>query len=173
MDWKAYRAALDELLKMMVDPLHPQAFEAPLQVLEQLTPALREFSVVRELLDDARLQNLVSDCAKTMGDWEVRTQTLVLERGKSISTDTVERWNALWVRARDLAAGNDPRAGDEEICWAITHASSAVRDALRRMPERGPSAFNGAYDIRLVFGLNNKGLIVGAGFDYDAHSGSP
>ena len=36
----------------------------------------------------------------------------------------------------------------------------------------GPPAFNGAHDIRLVFGLNNKDLIVGAGFDYDAHSGS-
>lgn len=42
------------------------------------------------------------------------------------------------ARARDLAAGNDPRAGDEEIRWAIAHAPAAVRDALRRMPERSP-----------------------------------
>lgn len=117
MDWKAYRAALDKLTGMAVDPLQPRAFEAPLQALEAHTPALREFSVIRELLHDARLQSLVSDCANAMSDWEVRTQTLVLERGKTISTEVVERWNALWVRARDLGwtAERDVLAGLERL----------------------------------------------------------
>ena len=37
----------------------------------------------------------------------------------------------------------------------------------------GPGNYNGQDDIRLVFGLNNDGLMVGAGFDYDSYeSGS-
>ena len=42
------------------------------------------------------------------------------------------------ARARELEAGDDPRVGDEEIRWAVEHASEAVRSALRRMPVRGP-----------------------------------
>jgi hypothetical protein len=40
--------------------------------------------------------------------------------------------------ARELAAVDDPSAGDEEIRWAIEHASPAVREVVRRMPVRGP-----------------------------------
>jgi hypothetical protein len=35
----------------------------------------------------------------------------------------------------------------------------------------GPTNFNGEFDYRLVFGLNNAGLVVGAGLDYEAHGG--
>lgn len=42
------------------------------------------------------------------------------------------------AQARELAAGDDPGAGDEEIRWAIEHASSAVREVVRRMPVRSP-----------------------------------
>ena len=37
------------------------------------------------------------------------------------------------AQARELAAG-DPAAGDEEIRWAVEHASSAVREVVRRLP---------------------------------------
>ncbi|UGY90288.1 putative immunity protein [Streptomyces gobiensis] len=42
------------------------------------------------------------------------------------------------ARARELAAGDDARAGDEEIRWAVEHAWPAVRGLVRRMPPRGP-----------------------------------
>jgi immunity protein 5 of polymorphic toxin system len=42
------------------------------------------------------------------------------------------------ARARELAAGDDPSVGDEEIRRAIEHASPAVREVVRRMPVRGP-----------------------------------
>jgi hypothetical protein len=41
------------------------------------------------------------------------------------------------ARARELAADDDPSVGDEEIRWAIEHASPAVREVVRRMPVRG------------------------------------
>ncbi|WNG42004.1 hypothetical protein F0U60_17875 [Archangium minus] len=41
------------------------------------------------------------------------------------------------ARARELAAGDDPSVGDEELRWAIEHASPVVREVLRRMPARG------------------------------------
>ena len=42
------------------------------------------------------------------------------------------------ARAHELAAGDDPRVGDEGIRWAVAHASTAVREVVRRMPVRGP-----------------------------------
>ena len=36
----------------------------------------------------------------------------------------------------------------------------------------GPPNYTGESDVRLAFGLNNAGLMVGAGFDYDAYSGA-
>jgi len=42
------------------------------------------------------------------------------------------------ARARELAAADDPSVGDEEIRWAIEHASPAVREVVRRYPARGP-----------------------------------
>lgn len=36
--------------------------------------------------------------------------------------------------ARELAADQNPAAGDEEIRWAIEHAPEAVRAVIRRMP---------------------------------------
>src|SRR5581483_5361016 len=41
------------------------------------------------------------------------------------------------AQARELAA-NDPNAGDEEIRWAIEHASSEVRAVVQKWPARGP-----------------------------------
>jgi hypothetical protein len=40
------------------------------------------------------------------------------------------------ARARELAAVDDPSAGNEEIRWAIEHASPTVREVVRRMPVR-------------------------------------
>jgi hypothetical protein len=42
------------------------------------------------------------------------------------------------AQARELAAGNDPGAGDEEIRWAIEHASPALREVVRRFPVGSP-----------------------------------
>src|SRR5262245_7969833 len=42
------------------------------------------------------------------------------------------------ARARELAAVDEPSVGDEEIRWAIEHASPAVREVVQRMPVRGP-----------------------------------
>lgn len=42
------------------------------------------------------------------------------------------------ARARELAAGDDPGAGEEEIRWAVESASPAVREVVRRMPVRSP-----------------------------------
>jgi hypothetical protein len=39
--------------------------------------------------------------------------------------------------ARSLAANDDPRAGDEEIRWALEHALPTVRKVARRFPVRG------------------------------------
>jgi hypothetical protein len=41
------------------------------------------------------------------------------------------------ARARESAAADDPSVGDEEIRWAIEHASPVVRDVVRRYPGRG------------------------------------
>ncbi|MCS0638907.1 hypothetical protein NX801_25310 [Streptomyces sp. LP05-1] len=38
------------------------------------------------------------------------------------------------ARARELAAGGDESAGDEELRWAIEQAPAAVRALLRRLP---------------------------------------
>ncbi len=42
------------------------------------------------------------------------------------------------AQAREFAAGDDPDIGDEEIRWAIEHASPAVREVVRRMPVHSP-----------------------------------
>jgi hypothetical protein len=58
------------------------------------------------------------------------------------------------ARAREFAAADDPSVGDEEIRWAIEHASPAVREVVRRYPARGPgrSRLEGLY-YRLDAGL--------------------
>ncbi|WP_433260617.1 putative immunity protein [Actinosynnema sp. CS-041913] len=43
------------------------------------------------------------------------------------------------AQARELAAGGDPDVGDEEIRWAIEHASPALREVVRRFPAGRPS----------------------------------
>ena len=40
--------------------------------------------------------------------------------------------------ARELAAGGDASAADEELGWAIGRASPAIRDLVRRVPASGP-----------------------------------
>ena len=42
------------------------------------------------------------------------------------------------ARARELAADGAPHVADEEIRWAIEHASPAVRGIMRRLPVRSP-----------------------------------
>ena len=40
------------------------------------------------------------------------------------------------AQARELAAAGDPGVADDEIEWAVQHASPAVREVVRRMPVR-------------------------------------
>lgn len=43
------------------------------------------------------------------------------------------------ARACELASANDPSAGDDEVRWAIEHASLAGREVARRLPARSAS----------------------------------
>ena len=36
--------------------------------------------------------------------------------------------------ARELASGGDVAVADEEVRWAIEHATAAIRDLVRRVP---------------------------------------
>lgn len=38
------------------------------------------------------------------------------------------------ARALEIAAGHDETVGNEQLRWALNHATPAVRDVLRRMP---------------------------------------
>jgi hypothetical protein len=42
------------------------------------------------------------------------------------------------ARARELAAPDDPDACDDEVHWAVEHASAAVREIVRGLPAPGP-----------------------------------
>jgi hypothetical protein len=43
------------------------------------------------------------------------------------------------ARARELAAIDDPRACDDEVGWAVEHASAAIREIVRGLPALGPT----------------------------------
>jgi hypothetical protein len=57
------------------------------------------------------------------------------------------------ARARELAA-NGTGVGDEEIRWAIEHASPEVREVVRRWPARGP----GRSRLDALFSMLDAGL---------------
>ncbi len=42
------------------------------------------------------------------------------------------------VLARELASGGDVAMADEEVRWALEHASQATRDLVRRVPPAAP-----------------------------------
>lgn len=58
------------------------------------------------------------------------------------------------ARARELAAADDPKSGEEEIRWALGHASPAVREVVRRWPARGP----GRTRLETLYHLIDAGL---------------
>src|SRR5262249_5828345 len=62
------------------------------------------------------------------------------------------------ARARELAEVDAPGVGDEEIRWAIGHASPAVREVVRRYPVRSPgrSRLDALY-YQLDAGLRRSG----------------
>lgn len=51
------------------------------------------------------------------------------------------------ARARELTTDDDPSAGDNEIRWAIQHASGSVREVVQRFPIqlRGRTRLNALY----------------------------
>jgi hypothetical protein len=61
------------------------------------------------------------------------------------------------AQARELAAGGDTQAGDEEIHWAIEHAPPAVRGIVERLPAAKFSASRrGVLTRRLNEGLRGS-----------------
>lgn len=56
--------------------------------------------------------------------------------------------------AREFAAGGDTDAGDEEIRWAVDHASPAVREIVGRWPARVP----GRTRLEALFYLLDAGV---------------
>src|SRR5262245_60974629 len=62
------------------------------------------------------------------------------------------------ARARELAAVDDPSVGDEEIRWAIEHASPAVCEVVRQFPARVPGRSRlDALLYQLDAGLRRRG----------------
>lgn len=102
MDWPALLRAI----KQLMDSPHgvsPDAFEAAVAELERLGPSLREYSVFETLYADQAYRQMMHDGAQTLARWEADTQARVLEAVPPLGSDLLEKWNALWVRARDLA----------------------------------------------------------------------
>ena len=94
-------------------------------------------------------------------DWAVDTMLVFdqNERGE---------WVGKVYPSLNNLATNDPHAllhlgwGDERDAFLYRNGSYHRLIA--------PTNYGGLYDIRLVFGLNNEGLMVGSCFDYDAYS---
>jgi hypothetical protein len=58
-----------------------------------------------------------------------------ISRGEKRSANLCSLAVAAHAAAREAG---DPGAGDEEIGWAIGHASPSVREVVQRWPARGP-----------------------------------
>ncbi|MBM3460486.1 MAG: SIS domain-containing protein [Armatimonadetes bacterium] len=98
-DWDGLRAALERLGQSSVEG--PAAFSPLLAAIEALTPALREYNAFEEIYASESLHTLMAEGAALLTEWEAKTQAVALAPGAS--TGILEQWNALWVRARDLA----------------------------------------------------------------------
>lgn len=70
------------------------------------------------------------------------------------------------AEARELAAGSDPGVGDEEIRWAIEHASPTVREVVRRFPARSP----GRTRLATLFHQLDAGLRTVTGTSCSKHA---
>ncbi|HXE71946.1 MAG TPA: SIS domain-containing protein [Candidatus Nitrosotenuis sp.] len=98
LDWDRLRCALQALEDEPVEPRRPAAFDPLLAELERLAPALREYSVSETLRARPDLRDLLAQGARRLEAWEARVGEL-----GSLPTETLEAWNALAVRCRDLA----------------------------------------------------------------------
>jgi len=58
------------------------------------------------------------------------------------------------ARAREIAADGDTGVGDEEIRWAVEHASPEVREVVGRWPARGP----GRSRLEALYSMLDAGL---------------
>lgn len=78
-------------------------FEECLDRLEAACADFREQAFIEALFAHPELQELMRTAAAALRQWEEKGQAFVLAPGVAVSTEFIERWNALWVRSRDLA----------------------------------------------------------------------
>lgn len=103
LDWDALDTAVHELAQAPFGPERSQEFEKRFQRLEELTRVLREFPVLREVYRNSETQATLARSAQVLSEWEGTTQTELLSRESRLTSEQLERWNAVWVRCRDLA----------------------------------------------------------------------
>lgn len=100
-DWEELQAALGTLAGEWPDPGAPAA--PLLDRIEAATRGLREYAAFEALSVRPDLQETLRQGAAALHDWERRTRARVLDPNEAVATDLLERWNAVWVRTRDLA----------------------------------------------------------------------
>jgi glucosamine--fructose-6-phosphate aminotransferase (isomerizing) len=101
LDEAAFVAALDALRGQPFDPAAHEPFDAILARFEALSGDLREYATFEALHASSALRATVGDAARDLSEWEATSHQRVL--AANVSTERLEHWNALWVRARDLA----------------------------------------------------------------------
>lgn len=103
MDWEELRSALRGLEKEPLRIAEPEPFDGLFSRLESLTPALRGYPMFDELRASPERRAALEEAARRLARWEEEAQRRVLGEGRGLSTQLLERWNSLFVRARDLA----------------------------------------------------------------------
>jgi hypothetical protein len=115
------------------------------------TDALASLAAAREVDDPAA--SAAARAAGTAGSSAFTHATISAHQINHILGPAV---NA--ARARELAAGEDPKVGDNEIALAVRRATPALRAVVRRMPRRhgkGKRRLEQLY-VRLEDGLRGK-----------------
>ncbi|MBI3930115.1 MAG: SIS domain-containing protein [Armatimonadetes bacterium] len=101
-DWDRLEEAMERLTAAPVDPFRPTGQEALFEGLSTQLPALREYSVQRELIEQVDLRERLAAGARALEAWEAAVMAQVEGHGREMSSELMERWNALWVRCRDF-----------------------------------------------------------------------
>ncbi|NDD27485.1 MAG: SIS domain-containing protein [Proteobacteria bacterium] len=126
LDWAALSAALAALRETPLDAADHRPFDAIMARFEALSADLREFSTFEALRANAERHTLLEQAGAALAQWEQTSHIAVLEA--SVNTELLERWNAVWLRARDLA-------------WQMERD---VLESLRQVDALLPPATNGS-----------------------------
>lgn len=97
------KQALDRLLAPPMTPDVTAPFEDALGQLEVACVDFREQAFIELLSARPDVREQMKAAAASLRAWEEKGQARVLAPGAAASTDAIERWNALWVRCRDVA----------------------------------------------------------------------